>query len=113
MKRTDAVKISIPGDRFTPFSLAKKLGALAVLESASFAHGKDRYSILLLDEAFRIIQDDLGISFIINGDRKRYDQTDMVIGDKTPIFLMFYYMLQSRILCLQKVFLFLVQESVI
>jgi len=41
MKRTDAVKISIPGDRFTPFSLAKKLGALAVLESASFAHGKD------------------------------------------------------------------------
>jgi len=84
MKRTDAVKISIPGDRFTPFSLAKKLGALAVLESASFAHGKDRYSILLLDEAFRIIQDDLGISFIINGDRKRYDQTDIVIGDKTP-----------------------------
>ncbi len=84
MKRTDAVKISIPGDRFTPFSLAKKLGALAILESASFAHGKARYSILLLDEAFRIIQDDLGIGFLIQGNRKRYDQTDMVIGDKTP-----------------------------
>lgn len=84
MKRTDVVKVSIPGDRFTPFSLAKKLGALAVLESASFAHGKARYSILLLDEAFRIIQDDLGISFLIHGNRKRYDQTDMVVGDKIP-----------------------------
>ncbi len=84
MKRTDAVKISIPGDRFTPLSLAKKLGARAVLESASFVHGKDRYSIILLDEAFRIIQDDLGICFIIHGNRKRYDQTDMIIGDKAP-----------------------------
>lgn len=84
MKRTDSVKISIPGDRFTPFSLAKKLGAKAILESASFTHGKDRYSIILLDEAFRIIQDEQGIYFVINGNRKRYDQTNMIIGDETP-----------------------------
>jgi len=51
----------ISGDRFTPFLLAKKLGAKAVLESASFSTGKDRYSILMLDEAFRIVQNDFGV----------------------------------------------------
>lgn len=65
--RSDAVFVSIPGERFTPFALAKKLGALAILESASFTHGRARYSIILAREAFRVIQDGNGIHFRIDG----------------------------------------------
>ena len=46
----------INGERFTPLSLAKKLGARALLESASFHRGKERYSFLLIREAFRVFQ---------------------------------------------------------
>jgi anthranilate synthase component I len=46
----------INGERFTPLSLAKKLGARALLESASFQRGRERYSFLLLTEAFRVSQ---------------------------------------------------------
>ena len=46
----------INGERFTPLSLAKKLGAIALLESASFQRGRERYSFLLLREAFRVLQ---------------------------------------------------------
>ncbi len=46
----------INGERFTPLSLAKKLGARALLESASFHRGKERYSFLLVKEAFRVFQ---------------------------------------------------------
>lgn len=66
LKRSDAVTASIPGERYTPFALAKKLGALAILESASFTHGRDRYSIILAREAFRIRQDETGVHFLID-----------------------------------------------
>jgi len=46
----------INGERFTPLSLAKKLGAAALLESASFQRGRERFSFLLLKEAFRVFQ---------------------------------------------------------
>jgi anthranilate synthase component 1 len=65
--RTDSVDTSIPGERYTPFALAKKLGALAILESASFTHGRDRYSLILVREAFRIRQDDRGVFYSIDG----------------------------------------------
>lgn len=74
MKRTDSIAITIPGERYTPFLLAKKLGAKAVLESASFSHGRDRYSLLLVDEAFRILQDDEGVAFIVGGKRLPFRQ---------------------------------------
>jgi anthranilate synthase component 1 len=67
-KRTDMVTKSLPGERFTPFSLANKLNTKAILESASFTHGKDRYSILLLDEAFRVIQEPDRVVLLIDGD---------------------------------------------
>ncbi len=44
------------GERFTPLTLAKKLGARGLLESASFQKGRERYSFLLLREAFRVWQ---------------------------------------------------------
>ncbi len=71
-KRTDSLHLTLSGDRFTPYSLAKKLNAVAVLESASFSQGKARYSILMLSEAFRIRQEPDGVYLIINGDKRLY-----------------------------------------
>lgn len=72
MTRTDSIYFSIPCDRYTPFSLARKIGASAILESASFARGRERYSILLLEPAFHIVQDDEGVAFLIDGRRLPY-----------------------------------------
>lgn len=71
--RTDSLYFSIPCDRYTPFSLARKIGAKAILESASFARGKERYSILMLEEAFHIVQDENGVAFLIDGRRLPYN----------------------------------------
>ena len=70
--RTDSIYFSLSCERYTPFSLARKLGASAILESASFVRGKDRYSILLLEPAFHIVQDDDGVAFLIDGRRLPY-----------------------------------------
>jgi len=47
----------VPGDKFTPCALAIKLEAKCLLESSSLSGGHSRYSILLVDEAFRIVQE--------------------------------------------------------
>ena len=65
--RDDGVVVSLPGERFTPFTAAKKLGAVAILESASFKKGRERYSIIQLDEAFRILQRADGVYRELNG----------------------------------------------
>ena len=72
MSRTDSLYFSLPCDRYTPFSLARKIGATAILESASFARGRERYSILLLEPAFHIVQDEEGVAFLIDGRRLPY-----------------------------------------
>lgn len=92
-KRNDAIYEKLSSDRYTPFSLAKKLGAKAVLESASFSHGKERYSILMIEEAFKVIQDDMGISFVIEGKRE-----DVSISIKNPDILdvLSYIALQNQ-----------------
>jgi anthranilate synthase component I len=54
-QRTVTIR-AINGERFTPLSLAKKLEARVLLESASFQRGRERYSFLLLREAFRVFQ---------------------------------------------------------
>ena len=69
-KRTDNLYLSLEGDRYTPFSLAKKLGAKAILESASFSQGSARYSILMLEEAFHVIEDEQGVAIVSEGQRK-------------------------------------------
>lgn len=68
--RTDSVYVALPSERYTPFSLAKKLGAKAILESASFAHGRDRYSTLMVDEAFRVRQNENDVSIVVEGTEK-------------------------------------------
>jgi anthranilate synthase component 1 len=66
-RRGDEIVLSMAGERFTPFTLAKKLGAKAILESASFKQGRERYSLLLADEAFRVRQEKGGVSFVVGG----------------------------------------------
>lgn len=56
MTRQDGIIKIIPGERFTPFSLANKLGAVALLESSSFIRGKERYSLLMIKKAFTLEQ---------------------------------------------------------
>ncbi len=69
---------TLPGERFTPFALAQKLKAAAILESASFTHGKARYSILLIDEAFRVSQKKESVSILIDGEEKTADKDDIL-----------------------------------
>lgn len=54
--RSDGIIKTIPGEKFTPFTAAKKLGASVLLESSSFTKGKERYSILLVREAFTVFE---------------------------------------------------------
>ncbi len=61
---------TVTGERFTPYSLARKLNAKAILESASFDQGKSRYSILLIKEAFKVVQQKNDIYMEVNGTRK-------------------------------------------
>jgi len=56
MARKDTIVKILPGDRFTPFGLARKLSARAILESSSFQRGRERYSVILVREAFRVEQ---------------------------------------------------------
>jgi len=53
-RQQDTVLRTIPGERFTPYTLARKLDATVLLESASFHRGRERYSILLLQPAFTV-----------------------------------------------------------
>ena len=46
----------LPGERYTPFGLARKLNARIILESSSLTKGKERFSILLVREVFTIEQ---------------------------------------------------------
>ncbi|MCD8140167.1 MAG: chorismate-binding protein [Planctomycetaceae bacterium] len=72
--RTDGVIRMIPGERFTPFALAKKLRARILFESSSFQRGRTRYSLLVLDEAFRLIQRGDDILFqTVEGETKPFD----------------------------------------
>ncbi len=54
--RQDGIIKIIPGERFTPYSLALKLKAKVILESSSYQKGQERYSLLMLQEAFRVSQ---------------------------------------------------------
>ncbi len=82
-KRTDCIYETLPSDRYTPFSLAKKIGAKAILESARFNAGKDRYSILMTEEAFHILQDDDGIAFMIDGRRVPFTEKTVASAGST------------------------------
>lgn len=68
-KKNQIIKI-LSGERFTPYTLARKLGAAALLESATFEEGRSRYSLLMLNEAFRVFQ--VGDEVRFKSDGKQY-----------------------------------------
>ncbi|MBP5350632.1 MAG: chorismate-binding protein [Fibrobacterales bacterium] len=68
--RVDSVYEALPGERYTPFSLGKKLGAKAIFESASFAHGRSRYSTLMVDEGFRLRQNEKDVTIVVDGEER-------------------------------------------
>ncbi len=72
-ERTDCIYETLPSERYTPFSLARKIGAKAILESARFNMGRERYSILMAEEAFRVFQDDSGVFIVVDGETRPFD----------------------------------------
>ncbi len=70
MARKDTIIKILPGERFTPYGLARKLGALAILESSSFHKGRERYSLLVVKEAFRLDQTGREIALWVGGKRQ-------------------------------------------
>ncbi|MBN1685897.1 MAG: chorismate-binding protein [Spirochaetales bacterium] len=88
--RHDGILRAVAGERFTPFTLARKLNARVILESSSFQKGKERYSILMVDEAFRIVQqDDL---IFMKRDGKRYS---IKSGGKDILDVLLYFARQQ------------------
>jgi anthranilate synthase component 1 len=73
-KAPHRILVELPGDRLTPLGLALKLQARALLESASFHKGRERYSILLLREAFSIHQNREGLVLQRGGGRDGWKQ---------------------------------------
>ena len=69
-KKNQIIKI-LSGERFTPYTLARKLGAAALLESATFEEGRSRYSLLMLKEAFRVYQVGEEVRFRAEGKQYR------------------------------------------
>jgi anthranilate synthase component 1 len=63
MSESNQVIKVLSGERFTPYALARKLNARAVLESATFDGGRARYSMLMVREAFRVYQRGAGVFF--------------------------------------------------
>ena len=78
MQHNQVIKV-LPGENFTPYSLARKLDAVAMLESASFDGGRARYSLLMVKEAFRVFQRDGQV--YVSGERGQYK----VGGDRPDI----------------------------
>ena len=90
MRRTHLVK-KIPGEKFTPFALAGKLDAVAILESSSLSKGRERYSLLLVNEAFRIIQSgELIYLRTLDGRKKKITNAGRDLLDAVKKFALFH-----------------------
>lgn len=65
----------MPGIGAPPHLLARELGARVLLESASFEDGRARYSLIMVDEAFRLVQRKEGLFFKSPEDKRelQYD----------------------------------------
>ena len=72
MVRSESIIKIVPGDRYTPYGLAVMLGAKCILESSSFQKGRERYSVLLIREAFQLTQDHRGVVFKASADERSF-----------------------------------------
>ena len=86
MARTDTIIKILAGERFTPYTLARKLGALVLLESSSFQTGRERYSILMVREAFRITDENGSLKLTADGRSYAVKSTARDILDVLPYF---------------------------
>ena len=80
-KRSDSIYKCISNSRYTPYLLAKKIGAIGILESASFQKGRERYSILMTEMAFKTIQNQDEIYFDVNGKKIPFEQKNVESKD--------------------------------
>jgi len=87
----DFIIKTIHGERFTPMSLCKKLGAKVLLESAAFGRGRGRYSILLIKEAFSLFQKDSRFFIERNG-----RSVPLKTGAKDILDVLLYFANQHR-----------------
>jgi anthranilate synthase component 1 len=76
------ILVEMPGDKFTPLGLATKLQARALLESASFEKGRERYSILLLKEAFTLQQGPEGLLVLKDSGRGGWRKLPALPGNQ-------------------------------
>ncbi len=95
------VYTTLENTRYTPFLLAKKIGAKAILESAHFQKGRERFSILMVDEAFQIIEENKKVFLKIENQKKEWvsniKSLDALGREKTPDILdaLFYISQQN------------------
>lgn len=61
--------------------LQKKIGAIGILESASFQKGRERYSILMTEMAFKTIQNQDEIYFEVEGKKILFDKKNIESKD--------------------------------
>lgn len=61
---------TLPGEKHTPFGLASKLGAKVILESSSLSRGRERYSVLLVEEAFQVRQEEDDVVLVRDRERR-------------------------------------------
>lgn len=80
-KRNDSIYKCISNSRYTPYLLAKKIGAIGILESASFQKGRERYSILMTEMAFKTIQNQDQIYFEVEGKKILFDKKNIESKD--------------------------------
>ncbi len=84
--RTDSILRMVGGERFTPCGLAGKFSAKVLLESSSLMSGRERYSLLVLDEAFSVVQDGDDVLFIKDGEKQKISEGGEDILDILPRF---------------------------
>ena len=84
-KRNDSIYKCISNSRYTPYLLAKKIGAIGILESASFQKGRERYSILMTEIAFKTIQNQDQIYFEVEGKKILFDRKNIESKDALGI----------------------------
>ncbi len=86
MRRTDTVVKILSGERYTPYGLATKLDAFALLESSSFIKGRERYSLILTRKALSVVETENSLHMVIDGKHVGFSQPARDILDALAYF---------------------------
>jgi len=69
---------TLAGEKYTPFGLAGKLNSKVILESSSLSRGRERYSLLLVQEAFQVWQEGKTIILRKGSERRVMEGRDIL-----------------------------------